>query len=270
MKKSMIVLAASASFVSAAFASNLTNGLVAFFPFEGTPYDGMNHCYTVTQVGSPTYARGAVGRAMRFDGDDGLLVDHTGQLSFDMDTDSYSLAFYCKWDGGSNEQTIIQDRYGGNVPVSYNFGFNGGVDQAASNTWYGMSWGDGFFVSTPKSQFVNEWRHVAVTYDATSGVKTLYIDGILIDSEIRPNHEYPDPGNTRITIGSYWGSCGCLTNFYHGLLDELRIYNRVLSQGEITELVELEPCLADYNGDGFINGDDFDLFAEQFEAGGCN
>lgn len=61
MKKSKIVLVASTSLVSVAFASDLTNGLVGFFPFEGTPYDGMNHCYTVTTYGASTYERGAVG-----------------------------------------------------------------------------------------------------------------------------------------------------------------------------------------------------------------
>ncbi len=270
MKNRAIMLAAVVSFVSPALATTINDGLVGFFPFEGTPHDAMNHCYSVTQVGSPTYERGAVGRAMRFDGNDALLVDHQGELSFDLDTESYSLAFYCKWDGGSNDQIIIQDRYGANVPVSYNFGFNGELDQAASNSWYGMGSGTNFQVVTNKHQFAGEWRHVAVTFDATTGIKSLYVDGILVNQAGRPNEPFDDPNNTRITIGAYWGSNSTLSTFYHGLLDELRIYNRVLSQGEITELVELEPCLADYNGDGFINGDDFDLFAEQFEAGGCD
>lgn len=67
MKNPAIMLAAISLFVSPAFATTINNGLVAFFPFEGTPYDGMNHGYTVTPVGAPTYDRGAVGRATRFD-----------------------------------------------------------------------------------------------------------------------------------------------------------------------------------------------------------
>jgi hypothetical protein len=27
------------------------------------------------------------------------------------------------------------------------------------------------------------------------------------------------------------------------------------------------PCAADFNGDGFVNGDDFDAFAEAFDVG---
>ena len=250
-----------------ALASDINDGLVGFFPFEGTPYDAMNHCYNIQTFGAPTYDRGAVGRAIRFDGvDDALAVEHAGNLGFDMDTDSFSLAFYVKWNGGAGDRTIMQDRWGGNTSVSHSTGFNGSRDEFASDSWYSGS-GTNFYVDAPKSAFVDQWRHVAITFDANSGVKSLYVDGYLVDQSARPNELYDDPNNTHLTIGAYWDASNNLINFFDGLLDELRIYNRVLTETEIDELVHLKPCPADTNGDGFINGDDYDYFAYWYENG---
>lgn len=250
-----------------ALATTINDGLVGFFPFEGTPYDGMNHCYNIQTYGAPTYDRGAVGRAIRFDGvDDALAVDHNGELSFDMDTDSFSLAFYVKWDGGSGDRTVMQDRWGDNTSVSYSAGFNGSRDEFNCDSWYASS-GTNYDVSTQKSPFVDQWRHVAITFDAGTGTKSMYVDGYLVDQATRPNQLYEDPNNTRITIGAYWGASGGLFNYFDGLLDDLRIYNRVLSESEINELVDLKPCPADTNLDGFVTGDDYDYFAEYFENG---
>lgn len=250
-------------------ATTINDGLVGFFPFEGTPYDGMNHCYNIQTYGAPTYDRGAVGRAVRFDGiDDAMAVDHNGELSFDMDTESFSLAFYVKWNGGAGDRTVMQDRWGGNTSVSYSAGFNGSRDEFVCDSWYSAT-GTNFYVDTNKHQFVNEWRHVAITFDASTGIKSLYLDGVLVDTASRPNQLYADPNNTRITIGAYWGASGGLFNYFDGLLDELRIYNRVLTTTEVNELVDLKPCPPDFNGDGFINELDLDGFAEQWESGVC-
>ncbi len=270
MKNSMIVLAALASLTSAASASDLNNGLVGFFPFEGTPYDAMHHDYAVTPVGTPTYERGAVGRAIRFHGNDALMVDHAGALSFDLDIQSYTIAFYCRLDNNNEDQKIIQAHYSNqNLPTAYNFGFVAPEGIAASNSWYGSTTGTGFVVQTSSAPFVQEWRHVAIVYDHVSGLKKLFVDGLLVDTEARPNEPFNNPNNTRITIGAAWGSHNNFGEFYAGLVDDLRIYNRVLTTTEVNELVDLKPCPPDFNGDGFINGLDLDGFAEQWESGVC-
>lgn len=72
------------------------------------------------------------------------------------------------------------------------------------------------------------WHHVACTWDGK--VHRLYLDGRLLA-------EQPLQGTlaaaTGAEIGSQWGGW---SNFMHGVLDDVRIYNRALSAAEIAAL----------------------------------
>jgi hypothetical protein len=71
----------------------------------------------------------------------------------------------------------------------------------------------------------NVWTHLALTYDGTA--VQLFIDGVQVGSQ--PQSGVIDTGSQPLHIGgdphSTWG--------FTGMIDELRIYNRALSQTEI-------------------------------------
>jgi hypothetical protein len=80
-------------------------------------------------------------------------------------------------------------------------------------------------VNAPASLAVNNWTHVAATFDGSTS--RLYING----SEVA-NHDFSGPiatstGALRIGGNAVWGE------FFSGRIDEVRIYNRALSPAEI-------------------------------------
>ena len=72
---------------------------------------------------------------------------------------------------------------------------------------------------------LNTWSHLAATYDGSS--LNLYVNGVLVGSQNVPGVLETSTGALRIGGNSIWGE------YFNGLIDELRIYNRALNAGEI-------------------------------------
>ncbi|MFH0923908.1 MAG: LamG domain-containing protein, partial [Candidatus Falkowbacteria bacterium] len=77
----------------------------------------------------------------------------------------------------------------------------------------------------------SQWHHIVGSYDGTS--MKIYIDGNLEDTNTDFSGNLPtNDGNVR--IGADYQPTP--DNFFSGLIDEARIYNRALSADEIGEL----------------------------------
>ncbi len=90
----------------------------------------------------------------------------------------------------------------------------------------------------------NQWHHVAITTDGQTA--SLYIDGSAHDTDSVPDSKLLAPENKIFVIGS-----DGKIRFYHGLLDEIRIWNTFKSQKEILSSMHIsskgnEPDLAGY------------------------
>lgn len=77
-----------------------------------------------------------------------------------------------------------------------------------------------------------EWHHVAYTADATTDMTQLYIDGVLAGSTTSPAFTFAAFNN--FEIGRLGRSSP--TDAYAGSVDELRIYDTVLSASDIATL----------------------------------
>lgn len=76
------------------------------------------------------------------------------------------------------------------------------------------------------------WYHVACTFDGN--VYRLYIDGVLRGSALRPRSRVP---LTDALIGAFIGpGRGFQQELYAGLIDDVRIYDRALADGEVAAL----------------------------------
>ena len=75
------------------------------------------------------------------------------------------------------------------------------------------------------------WHHIAATRDNTSGAMSVYVDGVLRGSGTGPTGSRTFPPSLRI------GSLQTGNNFLNGTLDDVRLYDRILSASEIAGLV---------------------------------
>jgi hypothetical protein len=75
------------------------------------------------------------------------------------------------------------------------------------------------------------WHHVTYTFTNSSNVVNIYVDGVLSGSGNMALA--PDVAGHVMRLGAN------PPHFFHGQMDELRIYNRVLSQSEIQTIMNL-------------------------------
>lgn len=93
--------------------------------------------------------------------------------------------------------------------------------------------GDWFAVEDNVPLSVNTWHHVAVTYDAAVTTLKLYKDGQLVSTNTDVD---PVDGGNMVRLGAFNNAA----NSFTGTMDEVRIWNRALSPGEITNHMNCE------------------------------
>jgi hypothetical protein len=81
------------------------------------------------------------------------------------------------------------------------------------------------WVSGPTASPVNAWTHVAVTYDGS--ILRLYVNGSQVATTAAS-------GAIESTAGPLWiGGNSPYGEYFQGIIDEARVYNRALSTTEI-------------------------------------
>lgn len=187
------------------------------------------HDGTLTNMDLPNdWVAGKLGGALDFDGsNDYLDIAYASSLSI---TDEMSFtAWVNSSSAGSGYQTIVTSD----------------DDGSGSNYWFGtfddeLVFGfyappNGFFqgaYTTGLSLQPGAWYHLGATFDDSSDEVRLYVDGT--EFTVEPLAHSPTVVPANITIGrSRYGE------YWHGLLDDVRIYDRVLTDAEIAELAEI-------------------------------
>lgn len=218
-----------------------TNGLVGWWPFNGNANDesGNGNHGTVNGATLTADRNGKANNAYSFDGisnyieiasSSNLLVTSSyslstwvNVLSFNSGGFPYQPAIISKIDGG--------DWYGG-------FELRAAGDVNNTVNFYGTSGNiGGQNTSIYKSgQKINVWNYLVVTYNG-SKVK-MYIDGICVDSIDRTGNI--QTSSLPLRFGRRGGSYNC---WFNGNIDDIAIYNRALTQQEITALyTSTPPC----------------------------
>lgn len=92
----------------------------------------------------------------------------------------------------------------------------------------------GAFATSTKSVSDGEWHHIIFSRSGTTGY--IYIDGVL---NVTAGSQSQGANNYGLYIGAYENQYGSPTNFFNGYIDEVKIYNKSLSNLEIWELYDL-------------------------------
>lgn len=85
------------------------------------------------------------------------------------------------------------------------------------------------------------WTHIAATYDVTTGMYKIYVNGILdtakrIGNNIKPNSASMQP----LAIASSLTSLGVAKGFFNGAMDEVRIWNVTRTEEQILQYYNRE------------------------------
>ena len=82
------------------------------------------------------------------------------------------------------------------------------------------------------------WHHLAVVIDSATMTMSLYLDGTVVATNTTTMLPKDLGKTTQNWLGrSQWTADG----YYGGMLDEVRIYNRALTAGEVRYLVGERP-----------------------------
>jgi glycerophosphoryl diester phosphodiesterase len=82
----------------------------------------------------------------------------------------------------------------------------------------------------------NTWNHVAVTYDQATGASALYLNGVEV-TDFTPNPKETATGSLTSTNGLHIGTYrDANARFFKGSIDEVGVWNRVLTTGELDKI----------------------------------
>lgn len=101
------------------------------------------------------------------------------------------------------------------------------------------------YLDTATALVPGAWSHVAVTYSRGSGLCSVYQDGILRTSQILGSFTPATSTDLVLGFGALYGE-----GYFRGRIDELSIYDRVLSAGEILAIARsgaVGKCMPDDN-----------------------
>lgn len=204
---------------------NYKAGLIAYYTFDGNGNDLSGNGNNATAVNGPTYVADRNGKpasAAQFDGaDDYFTVPNSPSLQSVGNLGSNSDFTFCSWVKSAGDFFVLCKANGNNLQYRFFGKVNNGLNADHFNTALGVS----------ESMPSNEWNFVALVKSGNS--YTFYRNGNLIGPvQVGTNGYTADP-TTHLEIGR---DVPGNTEYTSGALDEIRIYNRALSQEELHAL----------------------------------
>jgi hypothetical protein len=214
---------------------------VAYYPFDGSANDqsGNGHHGTVNGATLTTDRFGTAGSAYSFDGiDDYISVAYSDDFQLPTFTLSAWVHPTSDLSGATNPAWVVGR---GEDFVTDNAAFNLLVAQSASplangvSILYETSGGGDQILDTSAYPDVDDWTHL-VASRAADGLLSIYSNGTLIGQSLAT----PEPASNSfqdLLIGAYWfvptPATAVITNFFPGAIDDVAIYDRALTPGQI-------------------------------------
>ena len=211
--------------------SKLTDGLVGLWSFNGpdltttTATDGSTNDNHGTLTNGPTPTIGKIGQALNFDGTDDY-VDAGDITALESSGSYFTISTWVKVVSGAVSRIIVAKK--DNASLGYYFFISAA---GKLNIFFG---GGSFQADATSVASINDgnWHHVVAVRNADTA--TLYIDGIQ-DGTNTAGGTIGDLSNTiGFKIGRSDHSAG--PYYFPGSIDDVRIYNRVLTAAEVLSL----------------------------------
>lgn len=198
------------------------SGLVARYDLDSLSVTDDLGSANGTLVGNPTVVTGKEGSgALSFDGTSGILLGNPNSLQL---TNAISFSAWVRTSGQqssgwgriiSRNNGSTAERWG--ATISTNRQLDCRINSATAR-------------SANNSIKDNTWHHVACTYDGTT--LRAYLDGVLVGSASVSTTLSTD---NQVSIG--YNVNGGETRYFKGALDDVRVYNRVLTTDDVSAIM---------------------------------
>jgi hypothetical protein len=195
--------------------------LVAYYPLDGNPNDASGNGNNGTAFGGVSYVSGKVGQAASLDGTTGYIsIPDSPSLRLS----TFTLAAWV------NPTAIVGDNRIAEKGTSDSYYLDVNPEGKALVGFFDGTYHD---LISPTALVLNTWSSVAGTYDGT--VLRLYVNGTLVNSLALVS----SPSQTAEPLVIGWKFNGITDDHFAGLIDELRLYNRALTDSEIQQHYQL-------------------------------
>jgi hypothetical protein len=230
-----------------------TNGLVAWWPYNGNANDGSGHAFHGVVVGAtPTTDRfGLANAAYNFVSGNYISISST--IGGSINTLGIgTINMWFKTANSAGEQLIFKADYTNAYGEQFSLHLNP-TTVNNSNNHFGIKYNSNCSPMTSpwtlcsNSLMLNDdkWHMVTATIDPQY-VK-YYIDGVLKTTTPAPSTTYTNCAS-EISIGRCWSY---EPSFFIGKIDDVAIWNRALSQEEISALYNGAPAGIEFVKEGF-------------------
>ncbi|MBD5778291.1 tandem-95 repeat protein [Pelagicoccus sp. NFK12] len=210
-------------------AAETLSGIAAWWPLDDDPSEAVSGVHNLTIHQGVNFATGIVGEGLNFDGVSSR-ASALGGTGIDVGASE---------DGLTLELWVNPSEYRDTPLVEWAEGSLSGV--SLRQWWYGQgvfgflrdTSGNEHTLSAYNVMQLDKWQHVALTYDAVSGMGRLYLDGAEIASE---NLGLFTP---QTSLDFVAGASLAEGRFFKGKLDEITLHKRPLSPVEIESIYQV-------------------------------
>jgi len=206
--------------------------LVGWWKFDGNANDSSGNGNNGTEIGDPTYVAGKIGQAISFDGEgDRIEVPATiaGNPELFPATAISASAWVRTTASANSLYSLVRHEFHFTPLQTY-------AGSAQSAAFTNQDGSRALHVTTSDWSKINDgkWHHCAVTYN--NGIHEVWIDGTKEESNNFGSYPLWTGDNQPWVFGGREHVEGRDDEDYPGELDDVRIYNYALSEGEITAL----------------------------------
>jgi len=219
--------------------NKVTNGLVGLWSFDGadmsgvTAYDRSGQGNNGTLTNGPTRTIGKVGQGISFDGVNDEITTTTNQGN-GSSVKVFTISAWFKTSTASGKKIIgLENNQTGTDSNSYDRQLYVGTD---GKVYFYVYDGSGKLAVSSSTFIDNNWHHAVGVSSGDGGSIKLYVDGVL-QQTTAVGTIYALYGTSYWRIGGYKSPAVMGVNgYFPGSLDDVRIYDRALTQSEITQL----------------------------------
>jgi|GEM_PF-656954 len=231
----------SASALLNVISGSLSNGVVAYLPFDKDYNDHSGNNNNGTPVGNVSLVPGRVGNALHFSSaptntvGTNFVTLGTNNASLMFGTNSFSVSFWVNYTNQADDSPFISNK---DWNSSGNQGW-GVFSQNGGNFSVNATGTSGTKQNVKLSTILRDgnWHHVAVSF-WRGNYASVYADGKLVATSAMTFGGSVDPANMAVNIGQ--DGTGTYTDgtsaHIDALIDEVILWNRVISASEVSQL----------------------------------